>query len=96
MSGHPLGPLELDALSLKQALVTIHWEGGEMAEVDVPVIACDPAVALLVVPPSHGPTQALWRVRHDGKATRQASLLNTGAFDRVCLPTTQLVALAGR
>src|SRR5712691_7063821 len=59
-----LDTLELDALSLTQGLIPRHLEEREVAEVDVAVISCDPAVALLVLPPTNGPGQSLRPFRH--------------------------------
>jgi hypothetical protein len=46
--GHPFDALELNSLALAKDLVSLHFKSGEVAEVDVAVVAGDAAVALLV------------------------------------------------
>jgi hypothetical protein len=51
--GSAFHPLERNTLPLAQRFVPLHLKRGEVAEIDVSVVAGNPAVAFFIFPPAH-------------------------------------------
>jgi len=57
MVGDCAEPLELDPLTLSERAIAVHQDRGAVDEVHVAVVAGDPPVTLLILPPPDRPRE---------------------------------------